>query len=176
MQQKDSPTAGAGCAQDKLEPVLLEAARSHGVADLRFGQEVVELVQHDDVVVATVVDRASGRGTAVRAEWVIAADGAESPIRSMLGIRMIGPGALFHRMGIYFRADLRDVGRDRPALLYMLSPPEGPGVWGFKSPIAPLHHCSLMSPTPGPSRRPRHGGRVREVVRCHLGLRQIKAR
>ena len=113
VQQKDSPTAGAGCAQDKLEPVLLEAARSHGVADLRFGQEVVELVQHDDVVVATVVDRASGRGTAVRAEWVIAADGAESPIRSMLGIRMIGPGALFHRMGIYFRADLRDVGRDR---------------------------------------------------------------
>jgi putative polyketide hydroxylase len=145
-QQTDSPTAGAGCAQDKLEPVVLEAARSHGLADLRFGQEVVELVQHDDVVAATVVDSTSGRGTAVCAEWVIAADGAQSPIRSMLGIRMIGPGALGHRMGIYFRADLRDVGRDRPALLYMLSPPEGPGVmaavnladlWLYMAPFRP---------------------------------------
>lgn len=95
---------------------------------------------------ATVVDRVSGKEQAVRATWVIAADGAQSPIRSMLGISMSGPGALAHRMGIYFRADLHEVGRNRPALLYLLFPPERAGVlaavnladlWLYMAPFRP---------------------------------------
>ena len=35
-QQADSPTSSVGCAQDKLEPVLLEAARSYGLGKLAF--------------------------------------------------------------------------------------------------------------------------------------------
>lgn len=146
QQHVDSPTTGARCAQDKLEPVLLQAARSYGVGELRFGQEVVGLQQEEDTVLATIADRASGRETSVRASWVIAADGAQSQVRSTLGVRMIGPGALAHRMGIYFRADLAKVGQDRPALLYMLTPPEGPGVmaavnladlWLYMAPFRP---------------------------------------
>ena len=145
-QQTDSPTTNAGCAQDKLEPVLLEAARSYGLGDVQFDQEVIALEQDVDGVVATVVDRLNGRETKVRAAWMIAADGAPSPTRAMLGIRMVGPTALGHRMGIYFRADLREVGRNRPALLYVLSPPEGPGVmaavnladlWLYMAPFRP---------------------------------------
>ncbi len=145
-QQADSPTSSVGCVQDKLEPVLLEAARSSGLGELAFGQELVALDQDEDGVAATVVDRVSGKEKAVRAAWVIAADGANSPIRSMLGIGMSGPGALAHRMGIYFRADLREVGRTRPALLYLLFPPEGAGVlaavnladlWLYMAPFRP---------------------------------------
>jgi putative polyketide hydroxylase len=144
--QTDSPTTDAGCAQDKLEPVLFEAARSYGPGNVRFDQEVIALDQDADGVVATVVDRLNGRETKVRAAWMIAADGAQSPTRGMLGIRMVGPTALTHRMGIYFRADLREVGRNRPALLYLLSPPEGPGVmaavnlaglWLYMAPFRP---------------------------------------
>ena len=142
----DSPSTSVGCAQDKLEPVLLEAARSYGVGELRFGQELVSLEQDEQHVTATVVDRESGDERTVRASWLIAADGAQSPIRSMLGIRLLGPGAVFHRMGIYFRANLEQVGRDRPALLYLLSPPEGDGVmaavnladlWLYMAPFRP---------------------------------------
>lgn len=133
----DSPTAGVGCAQDKLEPVLLEAAESYGIGDLRFNQELVGLEQDETGVSATVVDRESGRERVLRAAWLIAADGAQSQIRSMLGIGMPGPGALLHRMGIYFRADLAVVGHDRPALLYLLSPPEGAGV------MAPVNLADL---------------------------------
>lgn len=146
VQQADSPTTGAGCAQDKLEPVLFDAAASYGVGELRFRQELVGLEQDQHRVTATVVDRESGGKHLVRATWLIAADGAESPIRTMLGIGMLGPGALFHRIGIYFRADLGEVGRDRPALLYLLSPPEGAGVmaavnladqWLYMAPFRP---------------------------------------
>lgn len=146
LEQEDSPTTGAGCAQDKLEPVLLEAAVSGGVGEIRFGLELVSLEQDEHRVTAGVEDRNSGREELVRASFVIAADGAESSIRSMLGIGMPGSRDLFHRMGIYFRADLRDVGRDRPALLYLLSPPEGAGVmaavnladlWLYMAPFSP---------------------------------------
>ena len=145
-QVADSPTTSVGCAQDKLEPVLREAASSYELADLRFGHELLALDQNSNGVMATVVDRESGQERVVRAAWVIAADGAQSRIRSVLGIRMAGPGELGHRMGIYFRADLREVGHERPALLYVLSPPEGPGVmaavnladlWLYMAPFRP---------------------------------------
>jgi 2-polyprenyl-6-methoxyphenol hydroxylase-like FAD-dependent oxidoreductase len=145
-QASDSPTTSAGCTQDKLERILLEAARSYGIGELRFGQELTELSRDGDTVRATVLDRTSGDETSVRANWVIAADGAQSPVRSILGIRMLGPGALFHKMGIYFRADLREIGASRPAFGYWVSPPEGLGpiaainladLWLFMAPYQP---------------------------------------
>lgn len=142
----DSPTTSAGCTQDRLEAILLDAARSYALGELNFCQEVMRLNQDSDGVTASVIDRRSGQQTTIRAGWVIAADGADSTIRSMLGIRMVGPGALFHRMGIYFRADLREIGASRPALGWVLTPPEGPGMmaavnladlWLYMAPFRP---------------------------------------
>lgn len=144
----DSPTTSVGCVQNELEAVLLEAARAPRLGDLRFGHELTGLAQDRESVTATVMNRANEQVTTVRAKWVIAADGAASPLRSMLGIRMVGPGALFHRMAIYFRADLRDVGTSRPALMYLVAPPEGSGViapvnladlWMYMAPYDPDH-------------------------------------
>jgi len=141
-----SPCASAGCAQDRLEPVLLEAARSYGIGEFGFGQEMTALRQEDEGVTATVVDRAGGEETMVRAGYLVAADGARSAVRSMLGIRMDLPSTSPHRMGIYFRADLHEIGASRPALLYFVSPPEGAGViaavnladrWLYMAPFRP---------------------------------------
>lgn len=146
LSDASSPTSSIGCAQDKLEPVLLDAARSYELGEQRFSQELVQLEQDAGRVRANVLDRASGEESHIRADWLVAADGAQSPVRSLLDIGMKGPGTLAHRMGIYFRADLRKVGEDRPALLYMLSPPEGPGVmaavnlddlWLYMAPFKP---------------------------------------
>jgi putative polyketide hydroxylase len=142
----DSPTTSAGCAQNKLELILLEAARACGVGELRFCQELTGLRQKGDMVTATVLDRTSGEESSVRANWVIAADGAGSLIRSIVGMRMLGPGELFHKMGIYFRADLKEIGASRPAFGYFVSPPEGSGpiaavnladLWLFMAPFRP---------------------------------------
>lgn len=172
--QVDSPTTSVGCAQDKLELVLLEAARSHELSELHFGQELTALSQNSDGASATIVDRAGGEETAVRATWVIAADGAQSTIRQMLGIQLVGPGALFHRMGIYFRADLREIGASRPALLYLVTPPDGGGV------LAPVNLADLwlyMAPY-----HPEEGDRVEDfdeercvqLVRGAIGIDDLE--
>jgi putative polyketide hydroxylase len=145
-QQADSPTTSAGCAQDALEPILAEAAQAGGLGQLRFSHELTALVQHDSGVEATLVDRRTSIETTVRADWVIAADGAQSSIRSILAVGITGPGALAHRMGIYFRADLAEIGRSRPALMYFVGTGESGGVigavnlsdlWLYMAPLRP---------------------------------------
>lgn len=103
-----SPTNGSRCPQDRAEPVLLAAARQRG-GDLRFNTELVGFMQDDAGVTATIIERTSGTTQTIRAAYLIAADGARSPIRSALGIPLSGRGALGHHLNIYFRADLRDL-------------------------------------------------------------------
>jgi 2-polyprenyl-6-methoxyphenol hydroxylase-like FAD-dependent oxidoreductase len=134
----DSPTSSTHCPQEKLEPVLLEAARSYGVGQLRFCHELRLLKQDDDGLTATVLDRMTGTEQIIRSEWLIAADGAQSSVRSRLGIAMTGPGPLFHRMGIYFRAALREITASRPAFMYVVSPPGVGGPLGPVDPVADL--------------------------------------
>ena len=172
--QDDSPCTSAGCAQDKFEPILLEAARSYGLGEFRFGHQLTAFREDDDEVTATVVDRESGEEVTVRAAYVIAADGARSSVRSMLGIGMDVPGGFAHRMGIYFRADLREVGATRPALMYFVTPPEGVGV------IAAVNLTDLwlyMAPF-----RPQQGERVEDfdeercvqLVRAAVGIEDLE--
>lgn len=123
----DSPTTSLACMQYELEPILLEAARSYRDAELRFGHELADLARDGEGATATITEQNTGRKTSVRARFVVAADGASSPMRERLGIGMVGPGVLAHMVGIYFRADLADVGRRRPALLYLIERPEARG-------------------------------------------------
>jgi 2-polyprenyl-6-methoxyphenol hydroxylase-like FAD-dependent oxidoreductase len=98
------------CPQDLLEPILLAEACRWG-AEVRFGEEVTGLVQDADGVTATV--RGPGADSyPVRADYVIAADGAGSGIRQRLGIPTSGPGALGGPMiSVLFQADLTEIVR-----------------------------------------------------------------
>jgi 2-polyprenyl-6-methoxyphenol hydroxylase-like FAD-dependent oxidoreductase len=143
----DSPTTSAGCAQEKVEVVLLEAARTYSLADARFGHELTGMEQDRTGVSASVLDRSTGEHVSIRADWVIAADGAHSTVRSMLGIGTEGPGPLFHRMGIHFRSDLREFISRRSASMYFVSPAGGGGPigpheltenrWRYQAPFHP---------------------------------------
>jgi putative polyketide hydroxylase len=107
-----TPCAWRQCAQDDLEPILVEAARGHG-ADPRFGVELVALEQDGDGITATLRERDTGKERTVRADYLIAADGARSPIRAALSVQETGAGTLGHYVNIYFRADLSELVRDR---------------------------------------------------------------
>src|SRR6185437_10830624 len=48
-----------------------------------------------------------------RADYVIAADGARSPVRTSLGVGQSGRGVLTHQLNLYFRADLTELVRGR---------------------------------------------------------------
>src|SRR5258708_1557498 len=91
--------------QSKLEPLLLTAARQRGV-DVRYGSELVSFTQDAMGVTAAIKDRATGNGSEVRADYLIAADGAHSRIREMVAIPTQGLGELPEcQIFVHFRAD-----------------------------------------------------------------------
>jgi putative polyketide hydroxylase len=135
-----SPVRNCLCAQDDLEPVLRAFAERQGPGELRFGTEVGACIEDEDGVTATLTDRARGGETRVRAQYVIAADGAQSATRRRLGVAMLGRERVYESVNILFNADLRPWTEHRPAALYFV---EHPGIkatfltinardrWGF---------------------------------------------
>ena len=121
-----SPTWAAVLAQDHLEPILLDHARSYPAAEVRFSTEVVDLEQTETGVRATIVDRLTGARTEIWSRYLVAADGVSSPIRRRLGIATHGVERIGEYLSILFRADIDSiVGPDRSGL-YMLQGLGGP--------------------------------------------------
>ena len=100
-----SPVHAVAITQDRLEPILRDRARELG-AQLRLGTELLELNQDDDGVTATLRHREGGDEYRLRAQYVVAADGATSPVREALGIGRHGVGPLSVQRSILFRAPL----------------------------------------------------------------------
>jgi putative polyketide hydroxylase len=95
------------CPQSSLEPMLLAETRRRG-SDVRYGTELCSFDQDDAGVTAVVRDLRSGESEAVRADYVIAADGVHSPTRNRLGVTTSGYGALpIFVVFVYFRAPWR---------------------------------------------------------------------
>jgi putative polyketide hydroxylase len=116
-----SPETWMVISQDVLEPVMLEAARGFETADLRFGCELVSLEPDGSGVTATVRDRDADRTFAIRAGWVVGADGAESGVRASAGIGLVGEGPLVDNVSILFEAPLGDRIDDRRSAVYYMS-------------------------------------------------------
>ena len=125
--QKASPCRGAAIAQDKLEPILRSAARSLG-ADIRLGQEVLGFEQAGDSVIARVRNRENGDTYAIRADYMVAADGAGSPIREKLGIARRGVGYLRTLRSVLFRCSEADTFLDSGVQQFQI---EQPGFGAF---------------------------------------------
>ena len=107
-----SPALRLFITQIGLEPVLQTRAVQLG-ADLRYATEMTGFVQDADGIVATLRPRDGGEERRVRARYMIAADGAHSPVRRALGVAMEGRGDFAQCFTIYFKADVRALLRDR---------------------------------------------------------------
>ncbi|KOV82430.1 FAD-dependent monooxygenase [Nocardia sp. NRRL S-836] len=126
-----SPCRWAAIDQNQLEPLL----RAHAVevgADVRYHHEVVAVDNRPDGVVAVVRDHRTGRDERVRADHLVVADGAHSPVRRMLGIGQESSELLARKVNVYFEADLREPldGRKIVALTV-----RNPAVHGFLTSI-----------------------------------------
>ncbi|WP_257458854.1 FAD-dependent oxidoreductase [Archangium lipolyticum] len=129
-----SPCAGAALSQDRLEPILREKAIALG-ADIRLSTELIRFEQDADGVVASLRAR-DGREYAMRAAYLIAADGHASPIREALGIGQQGRGSIRTLRSVLFRAPLEEYLRsgisqfniDQPGLKAFLTT-YGDGRW-----------------------------------------------
>ncbi|WP_409186142.1 FAD-dependent monooxygenase [Amycolatopsis sp. VS8301801F10] len=122
-----SPAPSVLCPQDVLEPVLRQAAVERGVS-VRFGTELVSFEQ-DDAGITAELRPADGEPYQVSAEYLIAADGARSPIRTALGISRSGRGHLADNLDVCFRADLAELVRDKPFNLCRVENPAASGAF-----------------------------------------------
>jgi putative polyketide hydroxylase len=135
-----SPARNCVCAQDDLEPVLRAFAEAQVWGAIRFKAEVTTCEQDPKGVTVNIVDRRDGREMNMRAQYVIAADGAQSRLRRQLGVQMIGRQNVYESVNILFNADLRPWTAHRPAALYFVEHPKiratfltinGVDRWGF---------------------------------------------
>jgi len=124
-----SPTAPACVPQDHLEPVLLDHLRSLGGTRVHLHTEVVGVEDLPDGVEVVLRDLATGKIRTVRARYLVAADGARSPIRRALGIAMRGPDALAHVVNATFRAPLWSLVGEHRYGIYSVSDPAGAGTF-----------------------------------------------
>lgn len=94
---------GKYCPQSVLEPILLDETRRRG-SEARYATALVTFHQYDDGVSATIEDLDTGAHSEVHADYLLAADGTRSPIRTRLGIDVSGAGQLpIFVVFIYFR-------------------------------------------------------------------------
>lgn len=114
-----TPAGWGSASQDQAEPIMLAQAEKHG-ATIRFGTELVSFEQDSDGVTAQLLDLRTGRTEAIRARYLIAADGNRSPVREQLGIARSGVGRLASHIGIVFKADLSSLLTDGQTWLYYL--------------------------------------------------------
>ncbi len=120
-----SPSADCIIGQERLEPILIDAAKKMG-SDLLFNTTMLSFEQDEISVSALIHERTSGREYRVHAQYMIAADGNHSSIRDSLNIQTGGPGTISYMTDVAFEADLQDALRGRHIYIYYVSNPRLP--------------------------------------------------
>ena len=125
-----SPTDRLFITQVGLEPVLRQRSAELGAEHL-FGTDLVSFEDRGDQVTAVIRPRDGGPDETVVADYLVAADGAHSPVREQLGIPMTGRGSFADCVTIYFRADVNPFMGDRNLSVVYVSHPELMGFFRF---------------------------------------------
>jgi 2-polyprenyl-6-methoxyphenol hydroxylase-like FAD-dependent oxidoreductase len=99
-----SPYYKTQIGQQALEPVIAEFADSFDGVDVRYGWRFEDFTSDETGVTATIRDVASGRPQTIRASYLAGCDGGRSLVRSKLGIRYGGRGAMRANVSFYFRS------------------------------------------------------------------------
>lgn len=172
-----SPSSYCGVAQDVIEVALDRLLGTYEECDLRRSTEMVSFEQDDAGVTAIIRDLDTGEETEVRADYMVACDGAGSGVRRMLGIQMIGPDTLATLANYYYWADTSHLPQAHLGFVYMVQPtdpsiptariaPSGPSadrwLWitQMKSPDQPLYTDDELI----------------QHVRSHWGIPDLKVR
>jgi 2,4-dichlorophenol 6-monooxygenase len=121
-----TPTPLRNLSQHRLEPLLVGALATAGV-HVRYGHRW-ESATSDDVGVISTITRSDGR-LDVSSRWLLACDGASSPVRRKLGIEPEGPHQLQSFVMVHFAANLRELVGDQAGILFWICDPASGGAF-----------------------------------------------
>lgn len=114
------------CPQTVFDPALQARARSLDTVSLRYHVRCLGVEQDGDGVTVRLEDANSGACETLRAAFVVACEGARSPIRDALGIELTGTPVLGYSTNVLFRSaefsTMHDKGEGRS---YLAMGPEG---------------------------------------------------
>lgn len=113
-----APFPAFHCPQTVTEQVLLDAVQREENATVLFGCDVESFEDSDTGVM--VAGKTDSGPCAFECRYMVAADGAGSPIRHRLGIEGIGPGDLGHFINTFFRAPYGPYLKGRHAILHQI--------------------------------------------------------
>ncbi|RAL16795.1 FAD binding domain-containing protein [Aspergillus homomorphus CBS 101889] len=118
------------CPQIWFDPVFADAVAKQGMTEVRYSTELVECIQHEEAgyVLCRVRNLADGSTEELRAQYVVACDGAGSEVRRSLGIAFEGKD-LGYAISAIVRVDLARHHTFTPgAERFLFLGPEG--TWG----------------------------------------------
>lgn len=137
-----SPCPSTNLPQIRLEPIMKQQAEKLAPGRVRFGHELIDVVQEAQGVTATIKNLSDGTQYNVRARYVIACDGGRT-VGPKLGIVLEGQRDLARAVSIHMTADLSGWARDSDVLLRWIwhaetaamgvLVPMGPNHWGPQS-------------------------------------------
>ena len=121
-----TPTPLRNLSQHRLEPRLCEELAGIGV-DVAYSCAWTAAAQDVDGVTSTLADAAGEHR--VRSRWLLACDGAGSPVRRWLGIAPVGPDRIQSFVMTHFAADLRHAVGDLGGVLYWICDTDAGGAF-----------------------------------------------
>ncbi len=134
-----SPCRQTNLPQIRLEPILRKHAEAKAPDSIRFGHELIDLVQDDNCVTATVKVVDTGETYNVRAQYLLGADGGRT-VGNKVGVELQGMRNILYSVSVHFSADLSKWSTDPDVLIRWMWPPHvgllallvpmGPNNWG----------------------------------------------
>ena len=113
-----SPCEPAFLSQARLEDLLRNSIKEDHVS-VQYGTELIDFVEEMDSVVATL-QKETGEIFQIRTKYLLAADGARSPVRKLLEIPVIGKEDLGKFVSIYFKANPYPITPHSPSAAYFI--------------------------------------------------------
>lgn len=118
------PISASFVTQDCVEDYLHYTLRDHQEAEIQFSKEMISFEENDTGVMVRLLNRKSNEEEFVRAQYVVAADGAHSPIRKQLEIEMEGPDNLARSCSVYCEFDISQLTKHRPSVGFFFTDPK----------------------------------------------------
>ncbi|KAI1667285.1 Monooxygenase FAD-binding [Pyrenophora tritici-repentis] len=133
------------CPQFLFDPILARAVLQRGVADIRYGIELVGCEEDDKGVRCFVKHTQDGTEETIKARYVVGCDGPASTVRKAIGVPFDGQD-LGHTISAIVRIDLEHQHKLGRAERFLCIGPEG--TWGNFTTIdgRSLWRFSLVGP------------------------------